>query len=125
MSGVRVKYTAPLRNSRSEGANGKGTANEPRPSTSRLARLLALAHYIERLIEDGTLASHAETAKRLGVSRTRMAQVMKLLALSPEIQEAILGGEVEVSERALRPATTEVIWNNQFSRIFTRKRGPK
>jgi len=123
VSGVRVKYPAPFRNSRSERANGKGTANEPRPPTSRLARLLALAYHIDRLIDNGTLASHAEAAQRLGVSRTRMAQVMKLLTLSPDIQEKILHGDINTSERALRPATSEVMWSNQTYYITTRERG--
>jgi len=123
MSGVRVRYTARFRNSPVEAVEGKGTANEPRPPTSRLARQLALAHHIEGLIEDGTLASHAEAAQRLGVSRTRMAQIMRLLTLSPTVQGAILCGEVNTSERALRPATSEVMWSKQTYYISTRKRG--
>jgi len=53
MSGVRVKYTARFRNARPDEVNGSTVDDQPRPLTSRLARQLALAHYIEQLIEDG------------------------------------------------------------------------
>jgi len=59
------------------------------------------------------LASHAEAARRLRVSRTRMAQIMKLLVLSPAIQKAILCGKLEVSERAIRPVLETVAWREQ------------
>jgi len=113
MSGVRVKYTARFRNARAEGVNSATADKEPRPPFSRLARLLALAHHIERLIEKRALKSHAEAAQRLGVSRTRMAQIMRLLTLSPVVQEAILSGKVEVSERAVRPVVETVLWREQ------------
>jgi len=125
MSGVRVKYTARFRNARPDEVNGSTVDDQPRPLITRLARQLVLAHYVERLVEAGTLTSHAEAAQRLGVSRTRMAQIMRLLTLSPVIQEAILCGELEATERATRPATTEVIWSNQSSHIFSRERGAK
>jgi len=117
MSGVGVKHTARFRNSRAEGMNSTTADKEPRPPITRLARQLALAHHTEWLIDYGTFANHAEAAQQLGVSRTRMAQIMRLLVLSPAIQEAILCGDLEATERATRPATTEVIWSNQSPHI--------
>ena len=43
--------------------------------------MLALAHYVERLVEQGTVASYADAARQLGVSRARMSQILNLLTL--------------------------------------------
>jgi len=42
-----------------------------------------------------------------------MAQVKKLLSLSPAMQVAILCGELKVSERAIRPVVETVAWREQ------------
>ena len=84
-----------------------------RPPVTRLARQLALAHHVERLVESGAIKNHAEAARALGVSRARMAQVMSLLNLSPTIQEVILHGDLNVGERWLRSAAREVLWQVQ------------
>lgn len=60
---------------------------------SALAMRLALAYYVERCIEDGTLASYADTARKLGITRARMTQVMDLL-LVPAHQSAMILGIV-------------------------------
>jgi len=59
------------------------------------------------------LASQAEAAQRIGVSRTRMAQIMKLLTLSPAIQGAIFCEELRASERAIRPVLETLVWREQ------------
>src|SRR6266850_591084 len=41
----------------------------------RTARMLALAHHVEALVEDGVLADYAAAARLLGVTRARMSQV--------------------------------------------------
>ena len=80
---------------------------------SRAARMLALAHLIERDLDAGRLKDFAAAAKVLGVSRARMSQVMALLNLSPTIQEQVLAGGHTLTERFLRPALTEVDWEAQ------------
>ena len=80
---------------------------------SRTGRMLALAHYIERLIEAGDLKGYADVAGKLEMSRARVSQVMNLLNLSPKNQEAILLGRVEVSERRVRGVLGEVEWGKQ------------
>jgi hypothetical protein len=64
--------------------------------------MLALAHYVERLVEEGAVASYADAARQLGVSRARMSQILNLLNLSPRVQEALLLGELHLSERRVR-----------------------
>jgi len=79
----------------------------------RAARLLALAHHVERLIEAGELRDYSEAARMLGVTRGRLTQVMNLLGLSPLIQEGILTGKIAVSESRLRVVVREVVWGVQ------------
>ncbi len=69
---------------------------------SRAARMLALAHYVERLVEQGTVASYADAARQLGVSRARMSQILNLLNLPPRVQEGLLLGDLHLSERQAR-----------------------
>ena len=51
---------------------------------------LALAYYVERCIEDGTVESYADAARRLGITRARMTQVMDLLLLPAGVVDGIL-----------------------------------
>lgn len=69
---------------------------------SRIARQLALAYQVEQFVDEGSLKSYAEAAQRLGITRARMSQIVGLLLLPIEMQEAVLFGDVEVSERGMR-----------------------
>ena len=80
---------------------------------SRAARMLALAHHIERLVEEEKLASYAAAADALGLTRARISQVVAMLGLSPAIQERILEGELCSSPRRLRPVLTLADWADQ------------
>lgn len=69
---------------------------------------IAVARDWQRALDDGACASRAALARRLGVSRARVTQVLALLALAPEVLAAIaaLGDPLPrpiVSERMLRP----------------------
>jgi hypothetical protein len=85
----------------------------------RVARLLALAHRFERLIETGVAADYADLARLGYVSRARVSQIMNLLSLAPCIQEAILcwptvtKGKDPVTERGLRAVVAELDWRKQ------------
>ena len=71
------------------------------PKATRLARQLALAYEIDRLVEDGTL-TYAEAARRLGVSRARITQIANLRWLPVALQEPILAEEIDGTEKDLR-----------------------
>jgi predicted XRE-type DNA-binding protein len=78
------------------------TGNSPTgPKATRLARQLALAYLVDRLVEDGTL-TYAEAARRLGVSRARVNQIANLQWLRVAVQGRILAGEIDGTERDLR-----------------------
>jgi hypothetical protein len=56
----------------------------------RVARLMALALKFDGLIHEGAVADQAELARLGHVTRARVSQIMNLLHLAPDIQEAIL-----------------------------------
>ena len=91
------------------------TARKPAPVTSRAAHMLALAHHVERLVEAGDIASYAEAARALGLTRARLTQVTNLLLLAPEIQERVLTGDQAGTERALRTVVGEANWQKQLA----------
>ena len=85
----------------------------------RVSRLLALAIRYDRLIREGEIRDHAELARLGGVSRARISQIMDLLNLASDLQEAILflprvtKGKDPVTERALRSIACEPDWGPQ------------
>ena len=93
---------------------------EPTGRIPRVARLLALAHEIDTMIRQGELRDLAEAARTLGLTRARVTQVVSLLLLAPEIQEAVLNlplvanGRDPVSERQLRQIAAEPDWSKQL-----------
>jgi len=70
-----------------------------RTRADRLARQLALAHWVERAVEDGRASSYGEVARALGLTESRITQVTALLGLSPGVQERVLLGEGGVGIR--------------------------
>lgn len=51
---------------------------------SRKARRLALAYYMERAIEAGLIKDYADAARRVGVTRARLTQILDLLVMTVE-----------------------------------------
>jgi hypothetical protein len=92
----------------------------PAPArTPRVTKLLALAHRLERLVRSGGLANYAQIAAVGHVTRARMSQIMSLLNLAPDIQEAILclppveRGRDPIILADLRPIASELDWRRQ------------
>tara|TARA_R110002020_G_scaffold244208_1_gene457870 strand:- start:498 stop:881 length:384 start_codon:yes stop_codon:yes gene_type:complete len=92
---------------------------KPKGRLPRVTKLMALAIRFDQLIRDGHVADYAELARLGQVSRVRMTQIMNLLNLAPEIQEAILflprveqGGD-SVTERELREVVGVEDWAEQ------------
>ena len=93
----------------------------PRPSgrIPRVTRLMALAIRFDGLIKAGKIDNQAELAQLGNVSRARITQIMNLLNLAPDIQEALLflpsveSGKDRVTERELRVIVRELNWQKQ------------
>ena len=90
-----------------------GLEKRPLRNVGRTARMLALAYKVEREVEEGRLNNYAEAARRLGITRGRMAHVLALLNLASPIQEATLLGAARLNERRLRCVLREPDWQAQ------------
>jgi hypothetical protein len=112
---------------------GKGFSAEPPPAPphrpARIAVTLALAHTIQRAIDRGEIRDQAEAARRLGLTRARLTQILDLTRLAPDVQEEILFLETAnedepLRERSLRGVLRATDWLNQRS-AFTAVRRDK
>ena len=89
----------------------RGKPKPPKhPRTPRVVELLRKAIEWQSLLESGDAASQAEIARREGLTRARVTQVMGMLRLAPAIRQHILSmpetiGRPTISERALRSIT--------------------
>lgn len=100
---------------------GERTAPTPVPTgrVPRISRLMALAIRFDDLVRSGEMADFAEIAELGRVTRARVSQIVNMLNLAPDIQEAILflprvAGEREaVSEREVRVLAAEADWGRQ------------
>jgi hypothetical protein len=85
----------------------------------RVSRLLALALRIDEQVRKGELTSYAEVAVLGHVTRARVSQIMNLLNLAPDLQEAILflprtqRGRDAIILRELQPIASIVDWRKQ------------
>ena len=84
--------------------------HEPVRRPARVAIALALAHKIEDAIQRGVARDRAEVARRLGLTRARVTQLLDLTLLAPDIQERILvlesiDGIEPMGERTVRVRT--------------------
>jgi len=101
----------------------KGSAPAPRPvepgRVPRISRLMALAIHFDGLLRRGEVKDYANLARLGHVSRARISQVMGLLNLAPDVQEAILllpralTGKDAITERNLRPVASVSSWIQQ------------
>ena len=83
----------------------------------RIAEMMALAIRFDQLFRDGVARNGRELAARVGISPTRVAQIMKFANLAPAIQERLLFTEPDapfVSEAALRSVAAERDWERQL-----------
>jgi len=99
----------------------EGEAPPPVPpgKVPHVSRLMALAVRLEQLLRDGLVADQAELARIGHVSRSRITQILNLLNLAPDIQEAVLflprtkKGPAPLTEVDLRPIAGELDWKKQ------------
>ena len=103
-----------------------GPPPEPVRRPARVAMMMALAHKVREAIRDGRVTDQAEAARRLGVNRARISQLLDLTHLAPDIQERVLlldaiEGVQPLHERTLRPITRQKDWRVQramFDDVF-------
>jgi hypothetical protein len=95
--------------------------DEPLGCPPRVARLVALAHKLEALVRSGAVKDYVELANLRQVSPARVAQIVVLAQLAPDIQEYLLflSGEHSglIGERQLREIAREPRWDRQRARF--------
>ena len=94
-------------------------AAQPCGRVPRLARLMAMAIRMDGLVRGGEVADYADLARLGHVTRARVTQIMTLLCLAPDIQEALLflprteRGRDPIREHHIRPLTGILDWRRQ------------
>jgi hypothetical protein len=85
----------------------------------RVARLMALAIRLDNLVQSGAITSYGELALLGHVTRARVSQILSLVYLAPDIQEAILflprteRGRDRIILRNLLPIAATLDWGQQ------------
>jgi hypothetical protein len=78
------------RGSRKELRSGMEAAPMPPGRVPRVARLMALALRFDGLVHTGQVTSYSALASLGHVTRARVSQILNLVCLAPDIQEALL-----------------------------------
>jgi hypothetical protein len=76
--------------SRKQMRPGVAAAPGPPGRVPRVSRLMALALRLDELVRSGPIRSYSELALLGQVTRARVSQIVNLLYLAPDIQEALL-----------------------------------
>jgi site-specific DNA recombinase len=96
-----------------------GTASDKFFNEPPIRRQLLLAHQIQGMLDGSRVKDLNQLAEWLRISKARLEQIMNLLFLAPAMQEEIILGDphrlAKVSERSLRPISTEIEWQKQTS----------
>lgn len=114
-----VPFATTLQGRQRVSAVAKAAREQPAGRTPRLTRLLALALHFDELIGAGSVADYAALARRYGVSRARISQVMNLTLLAVDIQERVLflprvqRGRDPIPLRDVQSIALEADWEKQ------------
>ena len=87
---VPVPFPPPGRGSPKELRSDADAASLPLGRVPRVARLMALALRLDALVRSGQIRSYRELAALGHVTRARISQILNLIHLAPDIQEALL-----------------------------------
>ena len=91
-----------------------------RKRPARAALLLALAHRWEDEITEGVYRDRADIARKFGLTRARVTQILDLMLLAPIIQKTIIhlescGKHEVLTERHMRQIARLVDWRRQVT----------
>ncbi|MFC1707374.1 hypothetical protein ACFL59_11270 [Planctomycetota bacterium] len=85
-------------------ARGRAMKRKRRTQAGPVAEKLRLARQLRRRLDAGEFETRTQLARALGLTPARVAQILNLLRLAPDIQEHLLNAppEVRVPDRRLR-----------------------
>jgi hypothetical protein len=114
---MKIEYNIPCGRKLPPPVFGIDPTPEPPGRAPRIARLMALAHKLDGLVQAGTVRDYAELARLGQVSAARVSQIMMLLHLAPAIQEYLLFLSADeigfLTEPTLRRIAREPLWDHQ------------
>jgi hypothetical protein len=122
---MKIEFMVPFRRVPTLLARLAAPAPDPQGNPPRIARILALAHKLDALVQSGAVAGYIELARLGHVAPARVTQIMVLLHLAPAIQEYLLFLSTAdarlVCELELRKIAREPRWDRQrelFDRLL-------
>ena len=116
---VHLRREGPVARKQLQGGKAPTTIQNERGRIPRVARLMALAIQLDEQIRQGLLTSYSEVAELGHVTPARVSQIMSLLHLAPDIQEALLfwpktkRGRDPIHLRDLLPIAAILDWRKQ------------
>ena len=116
-SPLEVTFTFQPGNRRNDEEVPEGSCEQG--TVPRISRLMALAIRFDGLVQRGEVQDYADLARLGYVTRARITQIMNLLNLAPDIQEALLflprtlKGRDPIRERDIRPIARVPHWSRQ------------
>jgi hypothetical protein len=122
--GITVEFECRFqqKNGRKKISKEKTVHDTPPPNfvlhIPQTAKLLALAYYYQKLIDDDVVKNYADIARITGNSRARITQIINLTILAPQIQQEILclNGKKLIDylkEQNLRIVLKSLVWQEQ------------
>ncbi len=113
----RVHFTRGRSGKRELHIGERAELPQPRqPKPRRVAKLMALAIYLDDQLRRGVYRDYAHIASVAQVSRARVSQIMDLLFLAPDLQKALIMHEPRAArwtERTLRMMPRHPDWQDQ------------
>src|SRR5262245_60826582 len=116
---VPVSFLPPGRGNHKELRSDADAASLPGGRVPRVARLMALALRLDELVRTGQVASYSALASLGHVTRARICQILNLIHLAPDLQEALLflpptqRGRDAIILADLMPIATAFDWRKQ------------
>jgi hypothetical protein len=118
---MTFEFQIPIRRGRALPSFQPRAVGEPLGPGPQVARLVALAHRLEGMVQSGKVKDYRELARLAQVSTARVAQIVVLAQLAPRIQEYILFLSAEhaglITELQLREIAREPRWDRQLTRF--------
>jgi hypothetical protein len=120
LSRLEISFSFKPKNRRkSDNHQREEDRNIEQGNVSRVSKLMALAIRFDGLVRRGEVRDYADLARLGYVTRARITQIMNLLNLAPDIQEAILflprtvSGRDPIKEKDVRPIAAVLHWTRQ------------
>ena len=117
---LEVSFTLKLKNGRKSGNHHQDEHRNVKPgNVPRISKVMALAIRFDGLVRRGEVQDYANLARLGYVTRARITQIMNLLNLAPDIQEALLflprtvKGRDPIHEKDVRPIAAVPHWHRQ------------